>query len=128
MMILTTAAIGLIAAILSASQPVVATIAKGVAHYADGHSDQAVWIDGQSACDYTFMGPSNGNLCTYNNGVFTASNGYTYRFTGCGGSNFCLLNSDSSVNSCARKSQLSNIGRGCNNDYGSFHVDREWLF
>lgn len=34
-----------------------ATINKGVAHYTDGHSDQAVWIDGEDACDYVYMGP-----------------------------------------------------------------------
>lgn len=34
-----------------------ATINLGLAHYSDGHSDQAIWIDGEDACDYVYMGP-----------------------------------------------------------------------
>lgn len=108
--------------------PTLATINKGVAYYTDGHSDQAVWIDGDDACDYVYMGPSNDNICTYNSGWFTAQNTYEYRFTGCGGGNFCLLNSDSSLNSCGHYAPQSRAGNGCYGNAGSFYVDREWQF
>lgn len=105
-----------------------ATINKGVAYYTDGHSDQAVWIDGEDACDYVYMGPASDDLCDWNDGWFTAQNGYTYRFTGCGSSNFCLLNSDSSLNSCAHENSYSHAGNGCNGQAGSFYVNQEWSF
>lgn len=54
-----------------------ASIAKGTAYYSDGHSDQAVWLYGDSACDYVYMGPSDDDICAYNGGWFTAQNGFT---------------------------------------------------
>lgn len=57
-----------------------AAIAKGVAYYTDGHSDQAVWLYGDSACDYVYMGPSDDDICAWNDGWFTAQNGYTCKY------------------------------------------------
>lgn len=108
--------------------PVLATINYGKAHYNDGHVDNAIWIDGQDACTYVYLGPDGQNPCTYNSGWFQAQNGYTYRLVGCGGSGFGLLNSDGSINSFAHSNPYSKAGNGCSSSNGGYYVDQQWSF
>ena len=128
MQLSTSFAIRLVAALLLSTAPLAsATIRKGTAHYDSGNQDQAVWIEGADPCQYTYMGPATDNLCEYNGGQFTATNGYTYRFVGCGGNNFSLLNSDSTPNSKG-KSDSFRAASNCNNNQGHYYVQAEWKF
>jgi hypothetical protein len=98
----------------------------GVATYDDGHQDHAIWVNGESVCGYAYLGPNNENPCSYNGGDFTLDS-VNYRLTGCGGSSFCILNSDGSGNSCAEYLPEASIG-GCSNAYGSFSVQQQYYF
>lgn len=100
----------------------------GKAYYDSGKADNAIWISGENACQYTYLGADGTNPCSYNGGRFTASNGYSYQLKNCGGSNFELLNSDGSLNAVATTDGHSNDGSGCNNQYGAYHVSRQFHF
>jgi hypothetical protein len=52
-------------AILSAMMAKTAFAANfnyGVATYDDGHQDHAIWVNGESACNYAFLGSNGENL------------------------------------------------------------------
>jgi hypothetical protein len=98
----------------------------GVATYDDGHQDHAIWVNGENACNYEFLGPNSESPCSYNGGWFTLDE-VTYELTGCGGSSFCILNADGSGNSCAEYEPENPIG-GCSNDYGSYNVQQQFYF
>ena len=51
----------------------------GVATYDDGHQDHAIWINGESLCNYAFLGPNSESPCDYNGGQF-ALDGQNYRY------------------------------------------------
>jgi hypothetical protein len=122
----TSAIVGLFAAFLAV--PAFATINTGTAYYNDGHSDNAVWIDGDSACDYVYLGPASSNPCNYNGGWFKAQNGVTYRLVGCGGDGFALDNADGTLNGKGHFNTYNNAGSGCHGQAGDFHVDQHWQF
>lgn len=115
-----------IIAVLAA--PAFATINTGTAYYNDGHQDNAAWVDGQSACDYAYLGPADQNPCTYNSGWFTAPNSITYRLVGCGGDGFALTNADGTLNGKAHSSTYYNAATGCHGAAGAFHVDQHYQF
>jgi hypothetical protein len=98
----------------------------GVATYDDGHQDHAIWVNGENACNYAYLGPDNENPCSFNGGWFTLDE-VTYRLTGCGGSSFCILNADGSGNSCAQNGFENPIG-GCSNSFGSYSVQQQFYF
>jgi hypothetical protein len=105
-----------------------ATIDYGKAYYNDGHVDNAAWIDGDSACSYSYLGPESTPPCDYNGGQFyIEQNGHTYYIEGCGG-NFQLLNGDHTFNSYAHYNPYNNAAQGCHNQYGDYYVDQEWSF
>jgi hypothetical protein len=121
-----TISLSLISAFLAV--PALAKIDYGKAYYNDGHVDNAIWIDGESACTYVYMGPDGQNPCTYNGGWFQAQNGFKYQLVGCGGSDFRLLNSDGSLNNYARSDPYNNACSGGSNGNGQYHVDQQWSF
>ena len=98
----------------------------GVATYDDGHQDHAIWVNGESACKYAYLGPNNEDPCKFNGGHFSLD-GRSYKVTGCGGSSFCILNSDGSGNSCAEFVPEAPIG-GCSNNFGSYEVQQQFYF
>jgi hypothetical protein len=119
-----TITLALINAILAA--PALATINFGKAVYnTDGHVDNAIWIDGQDACAYVYMGPDGQNPCQFNGGYFTAQNGIGYQIVGCGGNDFKLLNAGGSYNSNAHYNPYPNA---CVASGNKFHVDQQFSF
>jgi hypothetical protein len=63
-------------------------------------------------------------------GKFKMTNGQTYSMINCGvaGKQFELHNSDDSFNSYGHYTPDPLAGRGCNNKYGSFKVEKQWSF
>jgi hypothetical protein len=98
----------------------------GIAQYDDGHADHAIWVDGENLCNYVFLGSNSDNPCFYNNGYFTLD-GTSYRLTGCGGNEFCILNADGNVNSCAVGDQGAAVSCPANS-FGAFTVQEQFHF
>lgn len=101
----------------------------GVANFTDGHADNAVWVFGENACDYTYLGTFLKTQCDFNDGWFE-SRGEWYQFTGCGTGigNFCLWNEDHSKVSCPTWNRKEPQISGCSNDHGDFFVNRYFIF
>ena len=97
----------------------------GFAIYTD-HYDLAIWLNGEDACNYTYLGPIDENPCSYNDGCFKLWE-VDYKMVGCGTSNFCIENPDGSQNSCAVHG-LENPIPGCKNEYGDFSVWQQSYF
>jgi hypothetical protein len=123
----TSTTLSLIAALLAAP-----TFAKqvnfGKARYDDGHVDNAIWIDGQNACNYVYLGPQNVSPCFYNNGaMFKLSDGYGYFLDSCQ-NGITLDNADHSIFGQGFYNPYNSAGHDCGNSHGQFHVDQEWSF
>jgi hypothetical protein len=100
----------------------------GKARYDDGHVDNAIWIDGQNACNYVYLGPQNVSPCLYNNGgEFWLPDGYGYYLASCEAI-ITLDNADRSVFGQGFQNGYSYAGHDCGNSHGQFHVDQEWSF
>ncbi|KAH8757193.1 hypothetical protein F5883DRAFT_648969 [Diaporthe sp. PMI_573] len=101
----------------------------GYANFTDGHSDNAVWVYGENACDYTYMGIEQVTECDFNGGWFE-SRGDWYQFTGCGRGigNFCLWNEDHSKVSCPTWNIKIPQAQGCSNDHGDYFMMRYFIF
>ncbi|KAG6358130.1 hypothetical protein INS49_014014 [Diaporthe citri] len=86
---------------------------------------------GEGACDYIYLGVFGESMCKLTGGWFTAPDGCSYQFTGCGTGlgNFCLSNEDGSLKSCPLVwDRHDREGDGCSNEYGSYWVDRYFIF
>jgi hypothetical protein len=116
---------GLLSAFLAA--PTLATINKGKAYYDSGNVDTALWIDGESACNYTYQGHPPENPCKYNGGGFKLRNGFQYYLKSCGKSDFRVINGDGSSNARALYAAYKNT-KFCSNSQGGYHVDQDWQF
>ncbi|EUC36332.1 hypothetical protein COCCADRAFT_2633 [Bipolaris zeicola 26-R-13] len=100
-----------------------ATIILGHANYNDGHKDTAVWIQGQDACAYTYMGHD--SPCAYNGGNFVASNTFHYRIVNCdNGQPFTLQNEDGSKNAEAVLNPIDDLVH-CP---GGYTMGQTWVF
>jgi hypothetical protein len=99
----------------------------GVATYDDGHQDHAIWVNGENQCNYAYLGPENEDPCSFNGGFFSLDR-ITYRVTGCGGSSFCILNSDGSGNSCAVFAPEDPLPNCPPNDFGTYRVQQQFFF
>ncbi|KKY36244.1 hypothetical protein UCDDA912_g03788 [Diaporthe ampelina] len=102
----------------------------GVANYTDGHADNALWVNGEDACDYIYLGVFLETMCDFRGGWFEAPDGSWYQFTGCGTGigNFCLHNEDHTLISCPTWSRYPHVGDGCSNEHGDYFVDRYFIF
>ncbi|KAJ0120419.1 hypothetical protein J7T55_015146 [Diaporthe amygdali] len=114
----------------SLAQTTTLGIGHGVANYTDGHADNAVWVLGDDPCDYIYMGVYGEDMCELNDGWFTAPDGCSYHFTGCGTGigNFCLSNADGSIKSCPDWNREIHAAEGCSGPAGSYYVDRYFIF
>ena len=99
----------------------------GPAFYADGHQDNSIWVNGDSGCQYVYLGPYDSNPCAYKGGWFELDDVW-YQLVGCGSSEFCIRNKDGSTNSCAEYAPEPDNVYTCVNKYGYYFVNPEWYF
>lgn len=89
-------------AALALAEHAMATICTGTSTFTSGNlkgtSYDAAWIDGEDACQWTFVANANDNPCGRK---FTLPNGYTYYLGDCGDASFALYNGDGSYNHIA---------------------------
>lgn len=115
----------------SAAQNYTFGFGHGIANYTSGRADNALWVEGEDACNYIYLGVYGESMCEFNDGWFTAPDGCEYQFTGCGTGlgNFCLSNEDGSLKSCPLVwNRNDREGDGCSNEDGSYWVDRYFIF
>jgi hypothetical protein len=104
-----------------------ARINYGFATYSkDNHQDHAIWIDGEDACHYVYLGPISENPCSYNDGCFTLS-GDDYKMSGCGTESFKIDYAAADLVALPTYDLQTPIS-GCSNSDQAFTVEAQWYF
>ncbi|KAH0151582.1 hypothetical protein KCU67_g10195, partial [Aureobasidium melanogenum] len=115
-------------ATLALTKRVTATICTGTSTFTSGNlkgtSYDVAWIDGEDACQWTFVANANDNPCGRK---FTLPNGYTYYLGDCGDASFALYNGDGSYNHIAVYNPDYEKD-DCVNNNGQYKVVKTWQF
>ncbi|KAK4553883.1 hypothetical protein LTR86_009058 [Recurvomyces mirabilis] len=112
-------------------QQATAKIDYGVANYANGNKDHAIWVDGEDACQYTYIGNAFTNPCQFNDGIFILPNETDYQLTGCNATDISasMLTEVDTTNAWPAKfDDWYGAASGCENQYGGYYVDQWWSF
>ncbi|KAK3680247.1 hypothetical protein LTR78_000625 [Recurvomyces mirabilis] len=104
-----------------------AKIHYGIANYANGNKDHATWVDGEDACQYTYIGNAFTNPCDFNDRIFFLPNGTDCQLTGCNDidiSASTLTEVDTTNAWPAKFDDWYNAASGCEDQYGGYYVDQ----